>query len=117
MLSTSFHAKMPKLYFGQISWLVGPKGVFEQGLINFFFLAKDFSISFLELLNKISISFRAKTSTLYSGQNSWPIGPRGIFKKILIEFFFLQNIFPVVSWTSEYAIHKFSCKNTEIVFR
>ena len=94
MLSTSFHAKMPKLYFGQISWLVGPKDVFEQGLIIFFFfLAKDFSISFLELLNMLSINFRAKTSTLYSGQNSWPIGPRGIFKKILIEYFFLAKYF------------------------
>jgi len=45
MLSTCFHAKTSKLYSDQNSWPIGPKGIFEPGLTEFFFLiAKDFSI-------------------------------------------------------------------------
>ena len=47
MLSTSFHAKSPKLYFGQNSKQVRPMGIFEQILINFFFHTKIFPIIYL----------------------------------------------------------------------
>ena len=38
-------------------------------------------------------------------------------EQILIDFFFsIQRIFPFVSWTSKYAIYKFSFKKPEIEF-
>ena len=39
-------------------------------------------------LYMLSKSFRAKTVTLHSDQNSWPLGPRGISVQNLHEFFF-----------------------------
>ena len=82
MLSTSFRAKMLKLYFGQNLLLV-------QFLIEllYFFSCKRFFQLCLGLLNMLSTSFCAKPSKLYFGQNSWPVGPRGIFEQILIGFF------------------------------
>ena len=75
-------------------------------------------------------NFHPKTPILYSGQISWPVGLRSIFKKknltgfffvfvclLLFIFLFLQKIFPFVSWNSKYAIYKFSCKTSKIVFR
>ena len=75
-------------------------------------------------------NFHPKTPILYSGQISWPVGLRSIFKKknltgfffvfvclLLFIFLFLQKIFPFVSWNSKYAIYKFLCKNSKIVFR
>ena len=47
MRSKSFYAKTLKLYFGQNSWPIGARGIFEQILIEF--LAIDFSICFLDL--------------------------------------------------------------------
>ena len=84
MRSTIFRAKTPKLYFGQNSWLVGPRGISEEILIGFFFSCKRFFQFFLKHQNKQPTSFRAKTPKLYSGQNSWPVGPKGIFDEILI---------------------------------
>ena len=40
-----------------------------------------------------SISFCAKTQTLYFDQNFWPVGPRGIFKQNLVEFLFSRKRF------------------------
>ena len=65
-------------------------GVFSYKFYtNFFFLSKEFSISFLGPLNMLSASFGAKTTTLYSSQNTWPVGQKGIFLQILPEFFYL----------------------------
>ena len=89
---------------------------------DFFFLAKDFSIWFLDLLNMWYTSFHAKMPTLYSGQNFWQVGPIGIFelnltKFLFIYYFFLQEIFPFVSCSTIYAIYKFSGKNANIIFQ
>ena len=40
-------------------------------------------------LNILSACFGAKTTTLYSCQNNWPVGQKGIFKQILPDFFYL----------------------------
>ena len=72
---------------------------------------------FLRPLNILSTSFRAKTETLHSGRNSWPVRTRSIFVQNLPQLFFLSKGFSFFSLTTKYAICMFSCKNAEIVFR
>ena len=123
MLSTSFSAKMKTLYSGQNSWPVEHKGIFVQILPDLFFYSSlyFFDITFhffLRPLNILSTSFRAKMVTLHSGQNSWPVGTRGIFIQILHYFyFFFRKNFPFFSWTTKYAICKFLCKKDDNVFQ
>ena len=85
---------------------------------NFFFVWKNFFFFFGQQ-NMLSTSYGAKTTTLYSCQNTWPVGVKGIFVQIIIVFFYLfifQYSFTPFSETSEYNIFKFSCKNGDIAF-
>ena len=110
---------MPKLYSDQNSWSAGQWGIMKQNLnlgFFFFFNCKRLFQLCLGPLNMVSISFSAKMPKLYFGQNSWSTRLMGIREKNLNLVFFLQKIFPIVSWTSKYGIYKFSCKNSEIVF-
>ena len=53
-----FMQKMQKLFSGQNSWPLGPKGIFEQDLIDFPAPpSNDFSICFMDLLNMLYTSF------------------------------------------------------------
>jgi len=74
---------------------------------------------FVGPLNVLSTSFRAKTTILYSGQNSWPIWPKGVCEQNWYNFFFLffVNNFTFVYWTTSFAIYRFSCKNANIWIR
>ena len=47
----------------------------------FFFCAKDYMLS---------ASFVAKIPSLYSYQNSWPVGPMEIYEQNLTELFFIS---------------------------
>ena len=81
------------------------------------FSFRRFYQMFLRRLNMLPTSFHAKMPKFYFVQIFRPVGPRDIFEQILLVcFFFLQNFFPIVSWTSKYRIYKFSCKIAKIVF-
>ena len=43
---------------------------------------------FLGPIYMLYASFHPKTQKLYSGQNSWQVGPSGIIERNLIVFFF-----------------------------
>ena len=110
MLYTSFRAKTPTLYFNQNSWQVGFRDIFKKYLIKFFFLQHIFPFVSLTTIYAI-YKFSRKNIDIelwkkfLASRTSWHF--RTKFNKI---FFFLQNIFPFVSWTSKCAIYKFSCK-------
>ena len=106
-----FMQKMQKLFSSQNSWPLGPKGIFEQDLIDFPAPpSNDFSICFMDLLNMLYTSFVQKP------RHCTPIKIIGK-QDIGFFFFFLQHIFLFVFWATIYAIYKFSCKNTDIEFR
>ena len=48
---------------------------------------------FLRRLKMLFSCFGAKMPTLYSGQNSWPVGQKGIFMQILTDLFFYSFLF------------------------
>ena len=59
--------KMQKLFSGQNSWPLGPKGIFEQDLIDFPAPpSNDFSICFMDLLNMLYTSFVQPATVLQS---------------------------------------------------
>jgi len=73
---------------------------------------------FLGPQNIKSISFRAKMAILNFDKNYWPVGLRGVFLQILTDFFFPKEFCIYFFFLSFiYAIDKFPCKNTDIVFR
>ena len=120
MLSTSFGAKTTTLYSSQNSRQVGQKGIFLQILPKLFFIFFFYRIFnlFRRHLNILYACLGSKMPTLYSGQNSWPLGQMGIFEQILHEiFFFFWKNFQFFSWITKYAICKFWCKNGDIVFQ
>ena len=121
MLSISFGAKMPTLYSCQNSLPIGQKDIFQQTLPFFFFFFFYYLYRiihvYLRSLNILPTCFQAKMATLHIGRNSWLVGTSGIFIQNLQDLFFFQKNFPFYSWTTKYAIYKFWCENTNIVFR
>ena len=110
ILSTNFNAKMATLHYGRNCWPVGTRGIFTQILHEFLFHYKRIFYFFLGPLNMLSASFGAKTTTLYSSQNTWPIGQKDSFVQILPKFFYLfifQKNLPLLSETSEYYLQVF----------
>ena len=93
ILSTSFHAKMVTLHPGRNSWPIETRGIYVQILHEFFFSFKRNFHFFLGPLNMLSTSFGAKMMTLHSGQNTWPIGQKGIFVQMLPDLFFYSFLF------------------------
>ena len=71
------------------------KGYFRTNFTWFFFSFERNFHFFLGPLYMLSISFGAKTTTLYSSQNTWPVGQKGIFIQILTDFF-IYLIFNIV---------------------
>jgi len=89
------------------------KGHFRTNFtrVNFtFFFSVSIFHFFLGPLNIQSTSFHAKMATLHFCQNF-------TFVQILTDFFFFRKNITFVFFTVIYAIYKFSCKNTDIVFR
>ena len=85
-----------------------------------FFSCMIFFHLFLWPLYMWSRIFHAKNSTLYFRKKKRKILASRIMghfrKKFNIIFFFLQKIFPFVSWNYKNAIYKFQWQNTKIVF-
>ena len=73
ILSTSFRAKMETLHSGRNSWPIGIRAIFVIILHEFFFSFQIIFHFFVGPLNMPSTRIGAKTTTLYSSQNSWPI--------------------------------------------
>ena len=118
ILSTSFHAKMATLHFGQNSWLVRPGCIFVQILNNFFFFRKNFTFVFMTFTYAI-YKFSCKNTEIVFQSKFLTSRTKGHFctnfTRVIFILFFLKN-FSFVSWTSEYKIYKFSCKNGDIEF-
>ena len=60
--------------------------------LNFFLVRENFPFSFRTTKYAIS-GFRAKTTKLHSGRNSWPVGTSGNLEKKFRKFFFLPKEF------------------------
>ena len=126
MSSTSFHSKTPTVHSGQNSWPVETRSIFVQNLPDFFFLLslKNFPIVswtavyaiYKFLFKNTDIAFRSKFMTSRTLGHFHTKFIRVLFYFILFYYLFLKN-FPFISWTTIYAIYKFSCKNGDIVFQ
>ena len=101
ILSTSFRAKMATWHSDRNFWPVETTGIFVQILHEFFFTFERIFHFFFGPQNMLSASFGAKMSTLYSSQNTWPIGQKAIFVKFYPSFFIyliFYRIFHLFLW-------------------
>ena len=121
MLSRSFRTKAPTLYSSQNFGPVWSWSIFDRYLIEIFFLAWYFSICFSDhyICDLEFFVQKIRHCILEKKKKRKILASRimGHFrKKFNIIFFFLQKIFPFVSWNYKNAIYKFQWQNTKIVF-